>query len=477
MKKFLVYIREYLWRARIKTCLCVFPLRAGLFCLASLNVFISLLQIVGVATGNVSFLPVLAHVQSDALGGEDHSPGACVVPPSAHLAFSSVLLAALFRKDVVLLGLYCCYVLGSIFLSLVVYGLLNAIINSLDIFLITIDTLYQIYIMILVRSLMIEIELETSGEKNTFIYNKDQGVVIIRDVESPPPGFAGQYPALPEPRSPNGLTRHYPAITEPGMNTSITTLETLHERPEYDSRFNTINRNNTLKNNTLRSYTVQEPVDNSQRSVTLPYKGTNVRQDVKMGTVQSLAGPATFKTVGNTYKTPITTADSQVVTVNSDAAKKDDKPTIITTTAVIETNTSKTSKTDDEITKADEQSDQNDDTNKTEEVATKKRGLFRKTTKEVKKVKNVEKEAVKTKPSTSKDDELNKVTDVSNTDLGTQKDGTKTEEATKGIPQKKKRGLFKRADNKDKKGKGDKSEESKELKNKENESKIEKNDA
>ncbi|KAL0829024.1 hypothetical protein ABMA28_003896 [Loxostege sticticalis] len=157
MDKTYEYIKTSLVTFKLEYCCWLAPVRVGIFIIGYMNILISLVSLVG--TANDSYSPTIMKIQEILI--EDYvSKPIPILAYSTELSFNVLLLAAMYRKDIVLLRTYMKYCIGTIIASTLVYSMVIAAIDLLLIITVITSVLFQIYILILVRSAIVEIKEE-----------------------------------------------------------------------------------------------------------------------------------------------------------------------------------------------------------------------------------------------------------------------------------------------------------------------------
>ncbi|KAH9645087.1 hypothetical protein HF086_005632 [Spodoptera exigua] len=148
------YIKDLVVNFKLDWCCWVIPVRIGLFITGYFNIILAVTSLVGIADD--SFVPILVQVQMTILDDKSTKP-APMIAYSVELAFNVILLCALYRVS-----------------SLV----------------------FQIYVLILVRSILVEMRLELKAAAeptlvmSTLLQEEQERAEKEKteaDVEAPPP--------------------------------------------------------------------------------------------------------------------------------------------------------------------------------------------------------------------------------------------------------------------------------------------------
>ncbi|CAG9583038.1 unnamed protein product [Danaus chrysippus] len=117
----------------------------------------------GTADGGIT--PPLMEVQDQFLEDNASKPVG-IIAYSSELAFSALLLGAMYRNDIVLLRVYMYYVVVTIVTSILVYSMVIAAVSLLTKMVIIGNMVYNGYVILLVRSAIVEIKENSTSEKN-----------------------------------------------------------------------------------------------------------------------------------------------------------------------------------------------------------------------------------------------------------------------------------------------------------------------
>ncbi|XP_023953412.1 uncharacterized protein LOC112057155 [Bicyclus anynana] len=164
MDKAYKYAKSAIVNFKLDTCCCFAPIRIGLLVIGYFNIFIALLSLIGTADGGIT--PPLMEVQDTLLEEEEVSTTAGVVAYACELGFSIVLLCALYRNDTVLLRVYIYFLMVTIVTSVLMYSMVIAKVAVVTRILIIGNIVFNGYVIILVRSAIVEIKERLNLEKN-----------------------------------------------------------------------------------------------------------------------------------------------------------------------------------------------------------------------------------------------------------------------------------------------------------------------
>ncbi|KAJ0176263.1 hypothetical protein K1T71_008437 [Dendrolimus kikuchii] len=156
MEKPFEYVKSLVLCYKLETCCCVAPIRIGLIFTGYFNALMAIICLE--ATANESFPPTIVKVQEMIL--EDNATKSIpILAYCMELGFSFVLLCAIYRSDLDLMQIYMYYCMAAIVMSLLVYSIVIAAIDVLIQIAIILSTGFQVYVLLLVRSAMVEIKL------------------------------------------------------------------------------------------------------------------------------------------------------------------------------------------------------------------------------------------------------------------------------------------------------------------------------
>ncbi|KAL4715793.1 hypothetical protein ACJJTC_006372 [Scirpophaga incertulas] len=183
------FVKTAMVTFKLDTCCWFAPVRVGILILGYLNIMLSLIAIVG--TANSSIAPTIVKVQQVIL--EDYPTVAIpILAYSTELAFYVLLLAAMYRKDIVLLRVFMYYCIVAVVSSILVYSMVIPAIDVLLIIAVIASIVFQFYMLVLVRSAIVEIKAEID-EKNgrppkEIVFStilKDKNEVVEANIEVP----------------------------------------------------------------------------------------------------------------------------------------------------------------------------------------------------------------------------------------------------------------------------------------------------
>ncbi|KAI8431996.1 hypothetical protein MSG28_004525 [Choristoneura fumiferana] len=171
-------------------------------------------SLISVATG--SFPPLYMHAQQSFMDGE-YVKSSGIVAYCAELCASVMLLCAMYREDVILLKYFTYVGMGMAACSLLVYAMVIGILDMLTTILIIVSLCYQVYLILLVRSVIVEIKEE--AKMNRYRMNLRQS-----DIEAIYYIPERKYSALIEPDTPRIEPEDSPVlpkkeyVAEPGVS-------------------------------------------------------------------------------------------------------------------------------------------------------------------------------------------------------------------------------------------------------------------
>ncbi|CAH2090144.1 unnamed protein product [Euphydryas editha] len=186
MDKAYEYAKSAIINFKLDRCCCLAPIRAGILVIGYFNLFIAMLSLVGTADGGIT--PPLMEVQDTFL--EDNASKAIgIIAYSTELAFNVLLLCGMYREDTVLLRVYVYFLIGSIVTALLVYSMIIAAVSLLTKLVIIGNMAFNLYVIILVRSAIVEIKETRNSERNGHVtlYSiaKVHQEADVPDVEAP----------------------------------------------------------------------------------------------------------------------------------------------------------------------------------------------------------------------------------------------------------------------------------------------------
>ncbi|XP_028166242.1 uncharacterized protein LOC114357023 [Ostrinia furnacalis] len=157
MDKTYQYIKTSIVTFKLDYCCWIAPVRVGIYIIAYMNILISLVSLVG--TANDSYSPTIMKIQEILI--EDYvSKPIPILAYATELSFNVLLLCAMYRKDIVLLRVFMNYSIATIISATLVYSMVIAAIDVLLIITVISSVLFQIYVLILVRSAIVEFKEE-----------------------------------------------------------------------------------------------------------------------------------------------------------------------------------------------------------------------------------------------------------------------------------------------------------------------------
>ncbi|XP_039757397.1 uncharacterized protein LOC120631784 [Pararge aegeria] len=164
MDKAYKYAKSAIVNFKLDTCCCFAPIRIGLLIIGYFNLFIAMLSLIGTADGGIT--PPLMEVQDSLLEEEQVSTTAGIIAYASELGFSAVLLCAMYRDDIVLLRVYIYFIMATVVTSVLIYSMVIAKVALLTKIVIIGNIVFNCYIIVLVRSAIVEIKDRQSAEKN-----------------------------------------------------------------------------------------------------------------------------------------------------------------------------------------------------------------------------------------------------------------------------------------------------------------------
>ncbi|XP_013136235.1 PREDICTED: uncharacterized protein LOC106101528 [Papilio polytes] len=186
MEKLYDNVKTAILTFKLDTCCCFAPIRTGVLITGYFNIFISMLSLVGTADGGIT--PPLMAVQEVILDDE----GSKVIGTLAYgteLAFNMLLLCAIYRKDIVLLRTYMYFGMAAIVASVLVYSMVIAAVTLLTKINIIVNFVFQCYVILLVRSAIVDIKEELSEQNGHItlysVTKMTPETTIIKDIETP----------------------------------------------------------------------------------------------------------------------------------------------------------------------------------------------------------------------------------------------------------------------------------------------------
>ncbi|VVC94651.1 unnamed protein product [Leptidea sinapis] len=125
-----------------------------------------LLSLIGTADGGVT--PPLMAVQ-EAILEENASKPIGILAYATELGFNVILLCGVYRNDLALLRIYTYFVIAAIFTTTLIYSIVNAAISLLTKLIIIFNLIFQGYVILLVRSAIVEIRENKSFKKDQIV--------------------------------------------------------------------------------------------------------------------------------------------------------------------------------------------------------------------------------------------------------------------------------------------------------------------
>ncbi|CAH0726727.1 unnamed protein product, partial [Brenthis ino] len=163
MDKAYEYAKSAVVNFKLDRCCCLAPVRVGVLIIGYFNLFIAVLSLMGTADGGIT--PPLMEVQ-EAFLEDNASKPAGILAYSSELVFSTVLLCAMYRNDIVLLRAYVYYTIVEIIAAVLIYSMVIVAVSLLTKMVIIGNIVFNGYVILLVRSAIVEIKESTSNEQN-----------------------------------------------------------------------------------------------------------------------------------------------------------------------------------------------------------------------------------------------------------------------------------------------------------------------
>ncbi|XP_047998033.1 uncharacterized protein LOC125235505 [Leguminivora glycinivorella] len=167
---------------RLDLCCFVFSVKAGILLCGYFNVISNMICLIAVSTE--VFPPLMMNAQQTYMDGE-YIKSTCAFAYSADLCLAVLLLCARYRKDIVLLTYYMYCGLAMLASTILVYSMVIGVLTVLHTCTLVISLTYQTYIILLVRSMMVDLKHE--AERFEYFY-QNYPVYFKHDIE------AGDYP-------------------------------------------------------------------------------------------------------------------------------------------------------------------------------------------------------------------------------------------------------------------------------------------
>ncbi|XP_045451921.1 uncharacterized protein LOC123660946 [Melitaea cinxia] len=188
MDKAYEYAKSAIINFKLDRCCCLAPVKVGVLVIGYLNVFIAILSLVGTSDGGIT--PPLMEVQEVFL--EDNASKAIgIIAYSVELGFSVLLLCGMYREDTIILRVYVYFLIAVLVVSLLVYSIIIAAVSLLTKLTLIGNMVFNAYVIILVRSAIVEIKESRNSEKNGHVtlYSvaKVHQEIDVPDVEAPVP--------------------------------------------------------------------------------------------------------------------------------------------------------------------------------------------------------------------------------------------------------------------------------------------------
>ncbi|XP_030034764.2 uncharacterized protein LOC115450795 [Manduca sexta] len=151
------YVKNLVVNFKLNYCCYVAPVRIGLLITAYFNIIFDLASIVGI--GDDSYKPTIMQVEEIILPDNATKP-IPILCYAGEFAFNVVLLAAVYRRDSILLRvyMYCCF--ATLITSIMFYSVVIVAMGLLIKMAMILSILFQCYVIILTRSAIVEIRLE-----------------------------------------------------------------------------------------------------------------------------------------------------------------------------------------------------------------------------------------------------------------------------------------------------------------------------
>ncbi|XP_063365086.1 uncharacterized protein LOC134653621 [Cydia amplana] len=202
MEKYVNLFKRHVINFKLELCCFMAPVKSGLLAFACLHI------VIGVSTlmffAEESFEPLLLKVLNGISEEPPNYGPSCMIVYAVELGSNVVLLCGLIRNDLILLRVYMYFAFGVLTAALMAYSVMFTPQELSVKFLIAASIGHQIYILLLLRSAMIEIKQDIKQNENDYAvrYRKTS----VRYV----PGTRDRYSVVIEPyrrRSANSYDR------------------------------------------------------------------------------------------------------------------------------------------------------------------------------------------------------------------------------------------------------------------------------
>ncbi|XP_063365085.1 uncharacterized protein LOC134653620 [Cydia amplana] len=217
LQTFYIDLKAAILNFRLDLCCFVFSVKAGILLCGYFNVISNMICLIAVSTG--VFPPLMMNAQQSYMDGE-YVKSTCAFAYSADLCLAVLLLCARYRKDIVLLTYYTYCGMAMLASTILVYSMVIGVLSVLHTCTLVISLTYQVYIILLVRSMMVDLKHE--AERFEYFY-QNYPVYYKHDIEAP-----GDYPLETyEIYSPSSRKNSeiVPPVTTPPNTTAKKTVE------------------------------------------------------------------------------------------------------------------------------------------------------------------------------------------------------------------------------------------------------------
>ncbi|CAB3227825.1 unnamed protein product [Arctia plantaginis] len=183
------YLKHMVVNFKVDMCCWLAPVKIGLLIIAYLNIIVQAISLIGLSDD--TFVSLTMYVQT-AILDDNAKKSLPVLGHAIDLSFTVILLCAVYRKDIQLMRLYQRYCIAAVIMSVLVYSMIVAALGVLLGIVLVMDIVFQLYVLVLVRSAIVEIKQEKKDQElqSTYVMStltlKSKEDKIEPDVEAPP---------------------------------------------------------------------------------------------------------------------------------------------------------------------------------------------------------------------------------------------------------------------------------------------------
>ncbi|XP_004928162.2 uncharacterized protein LOC101746111 [Bombyx mori] len=178
-------VKSFLLNFKLNNCCYFASVKIGLLLTAYFNVIYDISSIIGIS--DESYSPIIKLVE-DSLLEDNATKPVPILCYSTELAFNVILLCAVYRKDLCLMTTFVYFGITSLTTSILIYSVVIVATGAFMKIAIVLSILFQLYVILLVRSMIVEIKQARKNEllptvvMSSLLRNKH--ALIVHDAET-----------------------------------------------------------------------------------------------------------------------------------------------------------------------------------------------------------------------------------------------------------------------------------------------------